>query len=370
MDSSKNETEALLRYLHGDMASSESQDWQQRLMGDESLRKRLIELSIEESALIDWAKTERASILLDDETFQTSRPSKMAKTRRAPHRVSAGWWAAAAVLIIGLTSILWSMLRTAPTGSPSLAYLVATINAEWQGVSPALHTSLPAGEYELTRGSIDLLFTDGARVSVSGPARFQLKGIRHLHLKSGNLVAQIPDEALGFIVTSPQSEVVDLGTEFGLSVSEAGNTDVHVLDGLVEVLPKQAGPSDRVMIFGGKARRFQGDSGERSTEIPIASREGLIGIPDVNELGLRLLRGSVRVAEGISRDDLVRSRSRGNWIDLVAEQQAVILTDPLDLTLNAPGSYRHFNIHQTLPAGTRVDSYLLHFRPSSKKQVR
>ena len=51
------------------------------------------------------------------------------------------------------------------------------------------------------------------------------------------MVARISDEALGFIVTSPRSELIDLGAKFGLSVDETGRTDAHVLGGLVEILP-------------------------------------------------------------------------------------------------------------------------------------
>jgi hypothetical protein len=280
--------------------------------------------------------------------------------------------AAAAILIVGLTAI--AVLHRGGNESPAqgVARIVASTDADWRGKAPFGNQALPAGAYELTRGSIVLLFTDGASVSVKGPATFHLRSARHLHLESGTLVARIPHEALGFTVTSPQSEVIDLGTEFGLSVNREGQTDVHVLDGLVEVLPgKPDSTTPGIMIEAGQARRFVGSSDLAPAEIPLHSRADLIGDPRHANLGVQMLRGSVRIADQLDADDLARQPVEGNWIDLIAEKQRVTLTKSVEVTLNAPGSYRDFGgISRTVPSGTRVNSYLLHFRPSSKEQVR
>jgi hypothetical protein len=47
----------------------------------------------------------------------------------------------------------------------------------------------------------------------------------------------VPPHARGFKLMTPDADVVDLGTEFGLKVSEAGASEVHVFDGEVEVYP-------------------------------------------------------------------------------------------------------------------------------------
>jgi ferric-dicitrate binding protein FerR (iron transport regulator) len=47
----------------------------------------------------------------------------------------------------------------------------------------------------------------------------------------------VPSHARGFKLTTPDAQVVDLGTEFGLKVSDAGKAEVHVFDGEVEVYP-------------------------------------------------------------------------------------------------------------------------------------
>lgn len=369
MKSNNQDAELLLAYLGGELQADERQQIEQRLRDEVGLRELLLNLSIEEAVLTDWAKSERVSGMLDDEAFKDTVTPITTKRSSAQF----GWWAAAAMLVISAVGF-FSINRTPSSGPstevPSVASLVASIDAEWEGTAPLLNAPMPTGSYQLESGSIDLLFSDGARVSVSGPAHFDLRSARHIHLDSGNLVARIPDEALGFIVTSPQSEVVDLGTEFGLSVDGSGLTDVHVINGLVEVLPSEptdhSGSAPGIMIAEGEARRFSNNPDINATSIPVSSRAGLIGNPRTGNLGLNMLRGSVRVVEQITKDDLFEVSKGPNWIDLAIEQRDVTLEEPLTVSIDAPGSYRSFvNPQATLPSGQRVNSYLLHFRPNS-----
>ncbi|MEM7600413.1 MAG: hypothetical protein AAF357_03235 [Verrucomicrobiota bacterium] len=375
MNPAPNTAEELIAYLHDELEPDVRADLEARLIENESLRRTLIELSTEEAALADWAKAERASAALDDETFAADPIPEANVTRLAPPSPLAGWWAAAAILVI--SALGFFAVNQNPPASASLAgvaHLVASVDAQWEGAHPLLNHPMATGSYELKSGAADLLFADGARVTVSGPAVFDLRSSRHLHLHGGNLVAQIPDEALGFIVTSPQSEVVDLGTEFGLSVGATGLTDVHVLDGLVEVLPAEGNPASQqssgVMITEGEARRFSDDPDINGSTIPVSSRNGLVGKQRSSEIGLDMLRGSVRVVDHISRNDLFDVSEGFNWIDLAVEQRDVPLNEPLPVSIDSPGSYRNFvNPEAVLPAGQTVSSYLLHFRPNSFSYV-
>lgn len=373
MNTDSNDTEMLLGYLQGDLSADAVRELEQRLVEDNALRRQLLEHSTEEAALTDWAKSEGVSASLDDSTFQEDEmpPSRFPILRPVFSRPAIGLLAAAAVVVLGLSAALWlKPPETAP--SPGVALLVASTDANWNAIDPEPGASLAAGKYQLTSGSVDLLFSDGAKVSLGGPAAFELKSTRHLHLESGQLVANISDEALGFVVTSPRSEVIDLGTEFGLSVDETGRTDVHVLDGLVEVLPSEQDKSEgSVTIAEGQARRFQSTPGTASNAIPVASRETLLGVSQPKALGLKMLRGSVRISKELSASDLTKKASGGNWIDLIAEQRAVTLTEPLAVSIDSTGSYRDFEtLERTIQPGTKVDSYFLHFRPGSLEQVR
>ena len=48
----------------------------------------------------------------------------------------------------------------------------------------------------------------------------------------------MPAAAVGFGVQTSTVDVVDLGTEFGMTVDTAGTTDLCVLKGSVEAMPR------------------------------------------------------------------------------------------------------------------------------------
>jgi hypothetical protein len=62
-------------------------------------------------------------------------------------------------------------------------------------------------------------------------------------LLHGTLTARVPAHAKGFTVLTPHNKVVDLGTEFGLSVDESGETTVRVFTGEVAAYPLASSPA-------------------------------------------------------------------------------------------------------------------------------
>jgi hypothetical protein len=77
---------------------------------------------------------------------------------------------------------------------------------------------------------------------VEGPAELEVFDQDRVLLHKGLVTATIPESAVGFMVDTVAAHVVDLGTSFGVSVSENGQTEVCVFDGEVEVsLPREAG---------------------------------------------------------------------------------------------------------------------------------
>lgn len=78
-------------------------------------------------------------------------------------------------------------------------------------------------------------FYRGAVVVVEGPAELEFVNADRLICHRGRLRAHVPHQAEGFAVVSPNVELVDLGTEFGMDVSDDGSASVHVFDGKVEL---------------------------------------------------------------------------------------------------------------------------------------
>ena len=110
----------------------------------------------------------------------------------------------------------------------------------------------------ISRGLLRLDFSSGARVTIEGPAKLEVKDEMRVVLHQGVLTATIPESAIGFVVDTAAAQVVDLGTSFGVSVGEDGLTDVCVFDGEVEVT-NQTDTTPRV-VREGQAVRTSGPS--------------------------------------------------------------------------------------------------------------
>lgn len=116
---------------------------------------------------------------------------------------------------------------------PVVAELIASKGCRWKG-GRAPGSELRAGSLNLLAGTAVVKFGDGTLVSLQGPAEFELATTSRGSLQFGQLTAAVPKRAVGFTIETPIGVVVDLGTEFRVSVEEGGTTEVKVLKGRVE----------------------------------------------------------------------------------------------------------------------------------------
>ena len=90
------------------------------------------------------------------------------------------------------------------------------------------------GRLSSSSGEYTLQFRDGSTVRVVGQASLEIKSKMLVQLDHGQATANVPDGSIGFTITSALVNVVDQGTQFGISVDN-GRTDVVVFDGKVDV---------------------------------------------------------------------------------------------------------------------------------------
>lgn len=121
--------------------------------------------------------------------------------------------------------------------SSGIAILTRAVDVAWEGGGPvtALGASLSKGTLRMRAGVVQLEFYGGATVVVEGPAEVALEAIDHLTCRYGKLRAHVPPRAHGFRVSSPDLDLIDLGTEFGMQVVPGRKSEVHVFDGKVEL---------------------------------------------------------------------------------------------------------------------------------------
>jgi ferric-dicitrate binding protein FerR (iron transport regulator) len=114
-----------------------------------------------------------------------------------------------------------------------------------------------SGPIVLTAGVMKITFDCGVKVVIEGPARFQVESAKRISLHKGNLYAQVSESGRGFRVDTPSSQIVDLGTEFGIRVPEDQTTSiVYMYSGRATVSslkPDRAGDRE-VLLTQGQAR--------------------------------------------------------------------------------------------------------------------
>lgn len=190
------------------------------------------------------------------------------KHRTSKRRTTTIWWAIAASIAFAVATYsasnvatLWgeratgrqataqnSTRRAKAVTAPSPAILARLAQCEW-GIS-ATHLRVgqdvaPGTVLELKSGLAQLFFENGAEVVLRGPCRLQVESSMLCRLAYGSVSAEVPPRAAGFTIRGPSTEVIDLGTRFGFSVGEAGESEVHVFQG--EVISRQLDESGKVV---------------------------------------------------------------------------------------------------------------------------
>lgn len=85
----------------------------------------------------------------------------------------------------------------------------------------------------LQAGVVRITFESGAEAVLQGPCDFTVDNAMHGTIRRGRVAVTAPKRAYGFRIRSPNAEVIDLGTEFGVNVGEGGGSEVHVFSGEV-----------------------------------------------------------------------------------------------------------------------------------------
>ena len=96
-------------------------------------------------------------------------------------------------------------------------------------------TRLKPGSLTLDRGKVQIEFLGGAKVLVQGPCELHVLSPKSATLVSGKAAARVLAWGQGFVLNTPETALVDLGTEFAVAVDDRQGNEVRVVDGEVEV---------------------------------------------------------------------------------------------------------------------------------------
>lgn len=117
-----------------------------------------------------------------------------------------------------------------------VAVVTSAVNARFSHDTQLdVGSSVSPGSVVLESGHVQFEFYRGAVVVVEGPAELEFIDANKMICRRGRLRAHVPPQAEGFTVVSRSFELVDLGTEFGMDVSEDGSGRIRVFEGKVEL---------------------------------------------------------------------------------------------------------------------------------------
>jgi hypothetical protein len=128
----------------------------------------------------------------------------------------------------------------ASSGRPPVARVTGLADCQWPEGEPGLKFGdalAPGQRLRLTKGVLQLTYDAGTRVMLEGPVDMVMTTAIEAKLTSGKIAAAVPRFARGYTILTPTAEVVDLGTEFGVSVDQLGDSEIHVFDGDVVTRP-------------------------------------------------------------------------------------------------------------------------------------
>jgi len=191
-----------------------------------------------------------------------------------PSSLAVGW-ALAGLFAIGLALVSWPSaprkvpIAARPSGkvdvSKGLAVVVRAAGVRWEssdGRIPKEGDVLPQCRLKVLKGRAMLSMLNGVSVIVEGPTDIELLSVDRITCHRGKLRTRVPEGAEGFVVSGPNSAVVDLGTEFGVNIKSDGKSRGKVFEGEVEaVVLGASGALRRSQVVKKENKAFEIDPG-------------------------------------------------------------------------------------------------------------
>lgn len=227
------------RLLDGQFTVEDRERLETLVVDDSGLRQLYVEVMHLNASL-----RQDASRIGDRSLEEVLLPLSLETRDARPWRMPRWPFQIAAALVMGV-AVWWFVPR--PERAP-IARLVETNGARWENSSLPTNpgAALDRGRLRLIEGVARIVFQKGAEVSLEGPAELELTGPNACFLHRGALIAHVPEPAKGFVVGTKNAQLIDHGTDFGISTDAAGRAQVQVLKGEVELQHERTGEKLRL----------------------------------------------------------------------------------------------------------------------------
>ncbi|MCU0876768.1 MAG: LamG domain-containing protein [Pirellulaceae bacterium] len=110
-----------------------------------------------------------------------------------------------------------------------------SLEARVRGTRLSPGVRLKPGSLVLREGRVQLEFLGGAKLLAEGPCELHILTPKSATLVSGKAATRVLEWGKGFVLNTPETALVDLGTEFAVAVDDERGSEVRVTVGEVEV---------------------------------------------------------------------------------------------------------------------------------------
>lgn len=220
-------------YLAGNLDETERAEFELWLLESAEARAAFWKQARFHALLRRWGKERLGRALAAVPSESTLEPSVSAFRRN--WRVGIALAAAAAlVLFVGIWQVWRPSASTTNTVDVEVVQLTqARFAAPHAGLSEHAHSRIEA--LALEEGNAILRLPSGVQLALSGATHLRFIDGMHAQVLAGKVTVDVGAQGKGFILDTPVTRVVDLGTRFGVETHQDGATSVMVIQGKVEL---------------------------------------------------------------------------------------------------------------------------------------
>ena len=259
------ETERLLaRTIEGDATADEQAQLAELLRGDEGAKehaRKQLEIDAHLSIVMEGdfsSEKHMREIMNNVESADSEQFAMGVESRLNRRRWTERLGAIAAVLLLSCFGIFYfSASNIEPL---AMATVSRAENVVWSEGALSRGQALESGSsLRIENGLLELDLDGRGRLIVEGPASMDFPEAGRAVLHHGRIVMRATVKGHGYSIETPQGNIIDLGTEFGVSVADNGMVETHVIDGSVEAV---SNTGKRVTLMRNDALRM-GEGGDK-----------------------------------------------------------------------------------------------------------
>jgi hypothetical protein len=232
-----------------------------------------------------------------------------------------------------------------------VATLTDSMNAQWAdpALTPQNNSRLFTNQpFVLAKGIVAIKTDQGVMLTIEGPSEFEMMSGTDLQLNFGRVYARVTPEGTGFVINTPNTKVIDMGTEFGVKVDLNQSSEMHVLKGKVQLFSGNKNEAkSSLMVTENRAVRYDADNA-KTIEIPVEKQNFVRSIDSKTKTVWRGQK-SISLADMINGGNGLGTGQVGVGIDLTSGSPSK----------GQPGRRESDNKYHPVPSNIYIDGVFI-----------